>query len=242
MNSIYFFPERGTGTRFLVISKEDYSTELIGERIREVSNLLDVNGKIYYTESTGPGSIDTYFLEFDHSTKDVSEISIPENIELEDVVLHDGKLHVLAQFVEDVFSNSITNYLSVITPDGNLDTIKSLAEYAFRFDPILSSIGDNLIFADGTDEVGIELYALSYGGVNVEDQITQSISIYPNPSTYGKFYFGEKVKYLKVLDIQGKVIKEAKAVNQIKIDQSGIFVIVGSLEDGSLFRKKVIID
>lgn len=68
-------------------------------------------------------------------------------------------------------------------------------------------------------------------------------SVYPNPATDKLFIdLAFPVKELTVISISGEVISTHLNTNEISLDHldHGVFLIVGKLEDGSIFERKII--
>jgi len=214
----------------LTISRDDLSTNVLGERVFSFVDLLDENGRLYFVKMVGASFM---LIESNGDGSEVSEISNDGIISIQDGIIINNQVHFL----------NVANgtKISRLNSDATIDKLITFDSGNNSYDRFIEKVGDKIIFPNFESGTGLELYALSYSGVSVEDQHLVDINIYPNPSLDGQIYFEERVGNFTITDTQGKVILSGSDTDHLQLNQSGIYSITGRLKDGSLFTKRVVV-
>ncbi|MFT6334164.1 MAG: hypothetical protein ACJATI_000896 [Halioglobus sp.] len=216
---VFIRPQEGDGD-FIAIDKNDLSTNILSDKSSSVVNLIAENGQIYFTEK---GSFtDTQLFQLD-AALDQEKIEI-KYTESAFSLLNGAVLNNDVHFIIS-HSGNFTEHLCSINTNDELINFTEL-KYS-PYNSVLEVVGDNLIFIHNENNLGIELYSLSYLGSSVEDNHVQDLSVYPNPSS-GVLNLGvdkSEVVNIEVINITGQRAEFTLDGNILSISRPGFYTV-----------------
>ncbi|MFT6333290.1 MAG: hypothetical protein ACJATI_000017 [Halioglobus sp.] len=218
-NHILIEPQEGDDI-FYSISKDDLGVEILCDKTRSKVNLYDQNGLIYFNEKDESGV--RHLFQNDGTLASKKEIVYEE----ENFFIRKGAvLNGIPHFIVKQGSSFSDEYIVSIDPS---DELKAIAQINTSVnDPVLEVLGDHIVFINEANNLGVELYSLSYVGSSVEDNNIQDLSVYPNPSS-GILNLGideSEIVTIDVLNTTGQRAEFTLDGNVLSITQAGFHTV-----------------